>query len=199
MDATAYCPNCDDDVALSVIIPAYNAERWIERCLKSALRCSSRSLEVICVDDGSTDGTWAAMSAIAENDARVKLVRQSNQGRCVARNAGLAVASGEWVVFLDADDMLIPGSVDAVLGASGSDVPLICTLGTYALGAVGEEPVRHASGTAVLNAAEALKFLQAPVESRNRFPTGAQSVRCSRRMIRYGARAPAPSSYVVRL
>lgn len=164
MDATAYCPNCDDDVALSVIIPAYNAERWIERCLKSALRCSSRSLEVICVDDGSTDGTWAAMSAIAENDARVKLVRQSNQGRCAARNAGLAVASGEWVVFLDADDMLIPGSVDAALDVSGADAPLICTLGTYAFEAMDGEPARRASGTAVLNAIEALEFLQAPVE-----------------------------------
>lgn len=164
MDATAYCPNCDDDVALSVIIPAYNAERWIERCLKSALRCSPRSLEVICVDDGSTDGTWAAMSAIAENDARVKLVRQSNQGRCAARNAGLAVASGEWVVFLDADDMLIPGSVDAALDVSGADAPLICTLGTYAFEAMDGEPARRASGTAVLNAIEALEFLQAPVE-----------------------------------
>lgn len=164
MDATAYCPNCDDDVVLSVIIPAYNAERWIERCLKSALRCSSRSLEVICVDDGSTDGSWAVMSEIAESDARVKLIRQSNQGRCAARNAGLAVATGEWVVFLDADDMLIPGSVDAVLGASDADVPLICTLGTYAPEAVDEKPARRASGTAILSAVEALKFLQAPVE-----------------------------------
>ena len=153
-----------DADSLSVIIPAYNAERWIERCLKSALRCSSRSLEVICVDDGSTDGSWAVMSAIAENDARVKLVRQSNQGRCAARNAGLAVASGEWVVFLDADDMLIPGSVDAALDAAGSGAPLICTLGTYASEAVYEEPVCRASGTAVLNAVEALRFLQAPVE-----------------------------------
>lgn len=164
MDATAYCPNCDDDVVLSVIIPAYNAERWIERCLKSALRCSSRSLEVICVDDGSTDGSWAVMSEIAESDARVKLIRQSNQGRCAARNAGLAVATGEWVVFLDADDMLIPGSVDAVLGASDADVPLICTLGTYAPEAVDEKQARRASGTAILSAVEALKFLQAPVE-----------------------------------
>ena len=153
-----------DGDSLSVIIPAYNAERWIERCLESALHCSSHPLEVICVDDGSTDGTWTVMSAFAENDARVKLVRQSNQGRCVARNAGLAVASGEWVVFLDADDMLIPGSVDAVLGVSGSDVPLICTLGTYALGAVDEEPVHRASGMAVLNAGVALRFLQAPAE-----------------------------------
>lgn len=162
--ASALNGGLSDGDSLSVVIPAYNAERWIERCLKSALRCSSRSLEVICVDDGSTDGSWAVMSEIAESDARVKLIRQSNQGRCAARNAGLAVATGEWVVFLDADDMLIPGSVDAVLGASDADVPLICTLGTYAPEAVDEKPARRASGTAILSAVEALKFLQAPVE-----------------------------------
>lgn len=154
--ASALNGGLSDGDSLSVVIPAYNAERWIERCLKSALRCSSRSLEVICVDDGSTDGSWAVMSEIAESDARVKLIRQSNQGRCAARNAGLAVATGEWVVFLDADDMLIPGSVDAVLGASDADVPLICTLGTYAPEAVDEKPARRASGTAILSAVEAL-------------------------------------------
>lgn len=162
--ASALNSELSDGDSLSVIIPAYNAERWIERCLKSALRCSSRSLEVICVDDGSTDESWTVMSVIAENDARVRLIRQSNQGRCAARNAGLAVATGEWVVFLDADDMLIPGSVDVVLDASGADVPLICTLGTYVPEAVDEKSARCTSGTAILGAVEALKFLQAPVE-----------------------------------
>ena len=87
----------------SVIVPLYNKERYVVRALRSALAQRMADIEVIVVDDGSTDSGPARAESIA--DARVKVFRQENQGVAAARNRGISLASGQWIAFLDADDL----------------------------------------------------------------------------------------------
>lgn len=91
---------------ISIIVPAYNAEKTIERCLGSLLVGSGESVEVVCVDDGSTDKTAEIVEKMVQKDNRCKLLKQKNQGVSAARNAGLRKASGEYIMFCDADDQL---------------------------------------------------------------------------------------------
>lgn len=93
---------------VSVIITTYNVERYVERAVTSALRQEGVTLEVIIVDDCSTDGTWALVEKM--NDPRIKRIRlQSNSGPSVARNTAIEAAKGEWLAVLDADDAFKPG------------------------------------------------------------------------------------------
>jgi len=91
---------------ISVVVPAYNAARHIERCLESIRRQTFEEFEVIVVDDGSRDDTAAIVGRWP--DPRVRLVRQQNQGVSAARNRGIDEARGEWIAFLDADDEWLP-------------------------------------------------------------------------------------------
>jgi glycosyltransferase involved in cell wall biosynthesis len=95
---------------LSVVIPAYNAARTIRSAVASTLKQTRPVLEVIVVDDGSSDGTAEAVAGIG--DARVRLVTRANGGPSAARNAGIAVARGEWIGFLDSDDLWLPSYVE---------------------------------------------------------------------------------------
>ena len=97
---------------LSVIIPVYNAERYLRRCLDSVLAQTLREFEVICVDDGSTDGSAAILAEYAAKDTRVRVRTQENRGQGAARNRGLEVARGDSLCFVDADDAL--ADVDAL-------------------------------------------------------------------------------------
>ena len=92
---------------LSVIIPCYNAERYLPACLDAVLAQSEPDFEVILVDDGSQDGTLAIARSYAALDARLTVLHQENAGVCAARNLGLDRAQGEWVTFVDADDLLV--------------------------------------------------------------------------------------------
>ena len=89
---------------LSIIIPVYNKTEYLEGCLKSVLGQTEEDLEVICVDDGSTDGSAETVERFAGNDRRIRLIRQPNLGAGAARNAGIKAARGEYIAFLDADD-----------------------------------------------------------------------------------------------
>ena len=97
---------------LSIIIPAHNAQRTIGKCLESVLGQSAfRDLEVVCIDDGSTDHTIAEFDRWRSRDSRMSVVRQANGGPGAARNAGIERATGKYLMFLDADDMLFSGEV----------------------------------------------------------------------------------------
>ena len=91
---------------LSVIIPVYNEENYIGECLESVLNQSFRDIEVICVDDGSTDSTVSILEEICSNDPRVTVIHQKNEYAGAARNRGLLRARGEYVHFMDGDDWL---------------------------------------------------------------------------------------------
>ena len=91
-------------VKVSVIIPVYNVEKYLRECLDSILGQTLKEMEVVCVDDGSTDGSGAILDAAAGQDPRVRVIHQANAGAGPARNAGLAAATGEYVSFCDPDD-----------------------------------------------------------------------------------------------
>lgn len=91
---------------ISVIIPVYNVEAYLERCLNSILCNTYSNLEVICVNDGSTDNSLEILEKIAKTDVRVKILNKKNGGVSSARNAALKVATGEFIVFVDSDDWL---------------------------------------------------------------------------------------------
>lgn len=94
----------DGVIKVSVIIPVFNAEDYIEKCIKSVLSQSLEDIEVICVDDGSTDNSKAILEKMAEGDSRIKVFSQVNSGAGIARNLGLKNAIGKFIAFMDSDD-----------------------------------------------------------------------------------------------
>ncbi len=99
---------------ISVIIPAYNAQAYLRDCLESVLAQTYTDWETIIVDDGSTDSTASIALEYAGRDGRFRVVRKSNGGLADARNFGLGQVRGEWVTFLDSDDMLYPTSLTSL-------------------------------------------------------------------------------------
>ena len=97
---------------ISVIVPVYRVEEYMERCVKSILSQTYKNLEVILVDDGSPDQCPAICDACAEKDARVKVIHQENKGLSGARNAGIDAASGEYLAFVDSDDYVSPHFIE---------------------------------------------------------------------------------------
>lgn len=89
---------------VSIIVPVYNVERYLGRCLDSLLGQTLEDLEVICVDDGSVDGSGAILDGYARRDARIRVTHQANGGVSVARNTGLALVTSPYVMFCDPDD-----------------------------------------------------------------------------------------------
>lgn len=100
---------------VSIVVPVYNAERYLEACLDSLRAQTYENIEIICVNDGSTDSTGGILSRIADEDARVRVVEQGNAGPGVARNYGMTVARGEYLYFADADDLFDPELVEKAL------------------------------------------------------------------------------------
>lgn len=97
---------------ISVIVPVYRVEEYLERCVKSILSQTYKNLEVILVDDGSPDQCPAICDACTEKDARVKVIHQENKGLSGARNAGIDAASGEYLAFVDSDDYVSPHFIE---------------------------------------------------------------------------------------
>ena len=91
-------------IAISVIIPIYNAEKFLSRCLDSVVKQSFKNIEIICINDGSTDSSGAILTKFSENDYRFRVITQDNQGLSASRNNGLEVASGAYIFFLIADN-----------------------------------------------------------------------------------------------
>lgn len=120
-------------IAVSVIIPCYNVEGYIDACLQSLAGQSLRDLEIICVDDGSTDGTLECLRAWERRDARVRVISQSNAGSAAARNTGLDAACGTYVGFVDSDDLAVPEMYERLYGgavAHDADVA-VCGFETF--------------------------------------------------------------------
>lgn len=113
---------------LSVLMPVYNAERYLRASVESVLAQEGVELELVCVDDASTDGSLAMLRELAEADGRVKVVaRAENGGEGPARNSGLDVVTGDWLLLLDADDLLEPNCLAgfaARLATTDADVAI---------------------------------------------------------------------------
>ncbi len=96
------------DVKVSVVIPVYNGMKYLDECVASVTRQTLGGIEIIIVDDGSTDGSGEAADRYAVMDSRIKVIHQKNSGVSAARNAALAVAAGEYIGFVDSDDVAAP-------------------------------------------------------------------------------------------
>lgn len=118
-------------VEVSIIIAAFNAEKYIDHCLWSARNQTHDNIEVIIVDDGSTDQTWEKIQPHL-SDPRVRALQQPNRGAAVARNAAVAVAQGRWLAILDADDFVARTRVAEQLAAARADSRL-GVVGSWAL------------------------------------------------------------------
>lgn len=105
-----------DKVKVSIIVPVYNAEEYLDRCIHSILDQEFPSFEVILVDDGSSDASPLICDRYSGTDARFLTVHQKNAGVSAARNAGLNLAQGEYVMFLDSDDALMPYALEEMFG-----------------------------------------------------------------------------------
>lgn len=91
---------------ISVIIPVYNVEAYLSECLDSVINQTFKDIEIICVNDGSTDNSLDILRTYAEKDPRIKVINQTNQGLSVARNTGIKKACGEYISFIDSDDFI---------------------------------------------------------------------------------------------
>ena len=112
----------------SIIIPVYNVEAYLRDCLESVLRQSYSDWEAICVNDGSTDGSDAVLQEFAAKDCRFQVISQVNGGLSSARNSGLKVAKGDYILFLDSDDWL-EGNALEMLASNTEDEDLVCFSG----------------------------------------------------------------------
>jgi glycosyltransferase involved in cell wall biosynthesis len=112
---------------LSVVVPAYDVEDYLSDCLRSILSQSHNALEVVVVDDGSTDATGKIADRVAEEDPRVRVVHQANAGLGAARNEGVRRSAGTYLAFADSDDLVVAGAYAAMVGSlerTGSDLAI---------------------------------------------------------------------------
>lgn len=92
---------------ISVIVPVYNTEQYLEQCIDSILDSAFEDFELILIDDGSDDGSTEICRRYCEKDRRIKVIVQEHAGVSAARNRGIEKCSGEWVVFVDSDDSIL--------------------------------------------------------------------------------------------
>jgi len=158
-----------DRPLVSVIVPTHNGEAYLEEALRSALDGTVRDIEIIVVDDGSTDSTAVIADRLATADARITVIRQAHAGASAARNRALAVARGRWAALLDQDDVWLPTRLErqlaflahnpdvAVLGTHGWHIgPSGRRLGVFAAGPLSREQLAR------LRARDEVIFLLAP-------------------------------------
>jgi glycosyltransferase involved in cell wall biosynthesis len=112
---------------LSIIVPVYNVEKYLHRCLDSILSQSFRDYELILVDDGSSDQSGKICDEYAARDERIRAFHQLNSGVSSARNLGLDYAKGEWIYFVDADDEVLPGGIDSMLAATNGSESVLAS------------------------------------------------------------------------
>ena len=103
---------------ISIIIPVYKVEQYLPECLDSVINQTYKNLEIICVDDGSPDNSGKILDEYASKDNRIKVIHKENGGVSSARNAGLDIATGDWISFVDADDYIASDFYDKLIGSS---------------------------------------------------------------------------------
>lgn len=144
-------------INISIIVPIYNVEPYLHRCVDSLLRQTYKDFELILVDDGSPDNCGRICDEHVTADSRVRVVHKPNGGLSDARNAGLAIAQGEYIAFVDSDDWVAKDYLERLLAAlleTGAD---ICECDVFRTS--GEEPSAEHGNPAVYETSEALKQL----------------------------------------
>ena len=148
---------------VSVIVPIYKVEAYLDKCIESIVEQTYTDLEIILVDDGSPDNCPTICDAWVAKDCRIKVIHKPNGGLSDARNAGLAVATGEYCAFVDSDDLLHPDYIGDMLEAAGRYGALLvaCDLSEFPDGEV--PAMQFDKATALKSAAAALEELTSGV------------------------------------
>lgn len=110
---------------VSVIVPVYNNEKWIGRCLESIMFQSYKNIEIIVVDDGSTDESGKIVEDYSRNDNRIRIILQANHGVGYSRNVGMSVSEGEYIVFIDSDDFISRDYIERMMERMKDDIDLV--------------------------------------------------------------------------
>ncbi len=111
---------------VSVVVPVYNAEKYLNQCIESLLNQTLKDIEIIFVDDGSEDNSAGILSSYAEKDSRIQLLKQENSFAGTARNLGMSIAAGEYIIFLDADDFFEADMLEAMYIKAKADNADVC-------------------------------------------------------------------------
>jgi glycosyltransferase involved in cell wall biosynthesis len=111
---------------ISIIVPVFNVEEYLSRCLETLINQTLREIEIIIIDDGSTDHSVEIIMHYAQNDLRIKVIKQENQGLSGARNSGLTIASGEYIGFVDSDDWVEKNMFETMYLVAKKDNSDIC-------------------------------------------------------------------------
>ena len=148
----------DQQPLISVIVPVYNAEAFLDQCLESIVGQSYRHLEIIIVDDGSTDGSETKCDRWAEQDERIRVIHQPNGGHSAARNTGLDAVTGELMMMVDSDDVLHPEFTATLLNVMREHDADIAVGGYVAFfGDRLDFPQRHEAAPRLFNQQEAIQ------------------------------------------
>lgn len=110
---------------ISIIIPCYNVQEYVDQCLESIISQSHKNLEIICINDGSTDNTLNILKQIQKKDDRIVLINQSNKGLSQTRNVGLDISTGDYVMFVDSDDWIAEELINVIFMRE-PDIDLYC-------------------------------------------------------------------------
>lgn len=112
---------------ITIIVPIYQAKRYLEKCIKSICNQTYDNIEILLIDDGSTDGSMEICEAAGLNDSRIQVIHQTNSGVSAARNKGLDISTGDYVMFVDADDYIAPSLCKTLLKAmiANPDIDLV--------------------------------------------------------------------------
>ena len=132
---------------ISIIVPVYKTEQYLRKCVDSILAQTYTNIEVILIDDGSPDGSPILCDEYAQNDSRVKVIHQKNAGVSAARNAGLDIAAGEYIGFVDSDDWIEPDMYEVLMdiaSKSGADIAASASCGEMISGG-GDKSFVHLS------------------------------------------------------
>ena len=117
---------------VSIIVPCYNVEDYISDCLDSAISQTYRPIEIIAIDNNSIDNTFSILKEYEVNYPRlIKVIREKKQGASATRNKGLSVASGKWIQFLDADDIIYPNKIKSQIELVKDNKQIIVVIGIY--------------------------------------------------------------------
>ena len=124
---------------ISIIVPVYNVEEYLEECLESIRKQTYQDIEVILVNDGSTDGSQAICEYFCQTDKRFRLINQKNQGQSVARNHGVKESIGEYIMFVDSDDVVSLGMLEQLMKYMSNGIDIVECDRTEAIQCLNEE------------------------------------------------------------